>query len=251
LIKEGELIPVSNDSIKFAELLLENLNESNNVTLLFSLELFSKRENNRFLKFVNQQINIKEILGCDLYSGNSSLFIRNLYDYQKEGLKWLQYCAFNKIGGILGDDMGLGKTAQIIALVAWIIEKKVLDNVLIVVPSTLLENWKREFMFFTPSLKPYLHHGVIRSGSIELLRNERIIITSYSMIINDQYLFNKIKWGAIILDEASLIKNPNSERKISLSNIDADIKIAINQFNNLKLVKEYHPDPGFGLYKVE
>jgi SNF2 family DNA or RNA helicase len=227
LIKEGELIPVSNDSIKFAELLLENLNESNNVTLLFSLELFSKRENNRFLKFVNQQINIKEILGCDLYSGNSSLFIRNLYDYQKEGLKWLQYCAFNKIGGILGDDMGLGKTAQIIALVAWIIEKKVLDNVLIVVPSTLLENWKREFMFFTPSLKPYLHHGVIRSGSIELLRNERIIITSYSMIINDQYLFNKIKWGAIILDEASLIKNPNSERKISLSNIDADIKIAM------------------------
>jgi SNF2 family DNA or RNA helicase len=47
------------------------------------------------------------------------------------------------------------------------------------------------------------------------------------MIINDQYLFNKIKWGAIILDEASLIKNPNSERRISLSGIDADIKIAM------------------------
>ncbi len=227
LIKDGELIPVSNDSIQFAELLLNNLNESENVALLFSLELFSKRENNRFLKFVNQQINIKEILGCDLYSGNSSLFIRDLYDYQKEGLKWLQYCSLNKIGGILGDDMGLGKTAQIIALVAWIIERNVLKNILIVVPSTLLENWKREFMFFAPALKPYLHHGAVRSGSIELLTNERIVITSYSMIINDQYLFNKIKWGAIILDEASLIKNPNSERKISLCSIEADIKIAM------------------------
>jgi SNF2 family DNA or RNA helicase len=227
LIKNGELIPVSNDSIQFAELLLKNLNESENVALLFSLELFSKRENNRFLKFSNQQINIKEILECDLYSGNSSLFIRDLYDYQKEGLKWLQYCSLNKIGGILGDDMGLGKTAQIIALVSWIIERKIFKNILIVVPSTLLENWKREFMFFAPSLKPYLHHGALRSGSIELLTNESIVITSYSMIINDEYLFNKIKWGAIILDEASLIKNPNSERKISLSGIDADIKIAM------------------------
>jgi SNF2 family DNA or RNA helicase len=227
LIKDSELIGVSNDSIQFAELLLKNLNESENVVLLFSLELFSKRENNRFLKFSNQQINIKEILECDLYSGTSSLFIRDLYGYQNEGLKWLQYCSLNKIGGILGDDMGLGKTAQIIALVAWIIERKILKNILIVVPSTLLENWKREFMFFAPSLKPYLHHGAVRSGSIELLTNESIVITSYSMIINDQYLFNKIKWGAIILDEASLIKNPNSERRISLSCIDAEIKIAM------------------------
>jgi SNF2 family DNA or RNA helicase len=227
LIKDGQLIAVSIDSINFADVLLKNFDESENVRLLFSLELFSKRENNRFIKFVNEQINLKDILCCKLYSGNSSLFIRDLYDYQKEGLKWLQYCSLNKIGGILGDDMGLGKTAQIIALVAWIIERRVLTNILIVVPSTLLENWRREFVFFAPSLKPYLHHGATRSGSIDFLKNENLVITSYSMIINDQYLFNKIKWGAIILDEASLIKNPNSERKISLSSIDADIKIAM------------------------
>lgn len=227
LIKDGELISISNDSIVFANLLLKNLNKTGNIPLLFSLELFSKRENNRFLKFSNPQINIKDILASELYSGNSSLFIRDLYDYQKDGLKWLQYCLLNKIGGILGDDMGLGKTAQIIALVAWIIERRILKNILIVVPSTLLENWKREFAFFAPSLKPYLHHGALRSGSIELFSKESIVITSYSMIINDKYLFNKIRWGLVILDEASLIKNPNSERKTSLSDIDADIKIAM------------------------
>ncbi len=227
LIKDSELIPVSHDSLQLAHDLLKNLNETDNVSLLFALELFSKRENNRFTKFVNQQINIEEILGCNSYSGNSSLFIRDLYDYQKKGLKWLQYCSLNKIGGILADDMGLGKTAQIIALAAWIIEREISKNILIVVPSTLLENWRREFMFFAPLLQPYMHHGALRSGSIELLTNESIVITSYSMIINDQYLFNKIKWGAIILDEASLIKNPNSERKISLSSLDADFRIAM------------------------
>lgn len=227
LVKDGELLSVSNNSVQFAELLLKHLDGSGNAGLLFSLELFSKKESNRYINFVNEQIDIKAILDCHLYSGISSLFIRNLYDYQKEGLKWLQYCTLNKIGGILGDDMGLGKTAQIIALVAWIIEKKILKNILIVVPSTLLENWKREFMFFAPSLVPYLHHGNLRTGSIELLKNEKIIITTYSMIINDQYLFNKIKWGTIILDEASLIKNPNSERKISLNSIDAEFKIAM------------------------
>lgn len=227
LVKNGELLSVSNNSIQFAEFLIKHLDGSGNAELLFSLELFSKKESNRFINFVNEQIDLKAILDCHLYSGISSLFIRNLYDYQKDGLKWLQYCTLNKIGGILADDMGLGKTAQIIALVAWIIEKKILKNVLIVVPSTLLENWRREFMFFAPSLVPYLHHGTLRTGSIELLSNEKIVITTYSMIINDQYLFNKIKWGTIILDEASLIKNPKSERKISLNSIDAEFKIAM------------------------
>lgn len=227
LIKNGEILPISTDSIKFADLVIKNLIESENLALLFSLELFSKRENIRYVAFVNQQINIKEILDCDLYSGASSYFIRDLYNYQKDGLKWLQYCSLNKLGGILGDDMGLGKTAQIIALVAWAIEREVLNRILIVVPSTLLENWKQEFLFFAPALRPYFHHGALRSGSIELITNKKIVITSYSMIINDQYLFNKIHWGAIILDEASLIKNPNSERKISLKSIEADVKIAM------------------------
>src|SRR5690606_37450944 len=72
-----------------------------------------------------------------------------------------------------------------------------------------------------------VHHGSVRTGSVELLKSKDIVITSYSMIINDQYLFNKLKWGAIIIDEASLIKNPDSERKISISNIEAEVKIAM------------------------
>ena len=227
LIRSNELISVSEESIFHAQSILKKVYETDKLPLQYALELFSKRQHSQFLKFLQKEINFQEILECEKYSGNSKLFTRELYSYQKDGLKWLQYCCLNKIGGILGDDMGLGKTAQIIAVIAWAIEKKTIHNFLIVVPSTLLENWKREFQFFTPSLDPYTHHGALRTGSIEILLRENIIITTYSMIVNDQYLFNKIKWGAIILDEASLIKNPLSERKISLSDLDSDVKIAM------------------------
>ena len=227
LIKKNELIPVSVSSIQFSETLVSHLSNSVNLPLKYSLELFSKRDNNRFVAFKNEQLNINDIINCTKYQAKSSLFIRELYDYQLDGLKWLQYCCLNRIGGILGDDMGLGKTAQIIALTSWIVESNILERILIVVPNTLIENWSREFVFFSPALKPYFHHGNIRTGSVDLLTSQNIVVTSYSMIINDQYLFNKIKWGAVILDEASLIKNPKSERKLALSNLDSDIRIAM------------------------
>ena len=227
LIRDNELISASEESILHARTILKKVHETDKLPLQYALELFSKRQHSQFLKFLQKEINFQQILECEKYSGNSVIFNRKLYSYQKDGLKWLQYCCLNKIGGILGDDMGLGKTAQIIAVIAWAIEKKTINNFLIVVPSTLLENWKREFQFFAPSLEPYTHHGALRTGSIEILLKENIIITTYSMIVNDQYLFNKIKWGAIILDEASLIKNPLSERKISLSDLDSDVKIAM------------------------
>ena len=100
----------------------------------------------------------------------SKLFERDLYGYQEEGLKWMQYCCLRGEGTILGDDMGLGKTAQIIALISWAIEQKTFTGILIIVPSTLLENWRREFEFFAPRIKPLIHHGNQRSGSINYLK---------------------------------------------------------------------------------
>jgi SNF2 family DNA or RNA helicase len=228
LITSNELIFVSDDSISFSIDVLKNIGEQNTLPLSFALYLFSIRNVCRYIKFDNDQIDLKALLKSDLYSSESKLFLQELYSYQKDGLKWLKYCIINRVGGILGDDMGLGKTAQIIALISWAIEKQVLKNILIVVPTTLLENWRREFDFFAPALKPYLHHGGNRSGSIELLLRQSIVITSYSMIINDLYLFNKLNWGCIIVDEAGAIKNPNSERKKALSSLDAEVKIAMS-----------------------
>lgn len=223
----SELIPISKESILFADKVTRNIFDRDKLPVLYSLELFTNRLTNEYCFFTTEHINFNEILNCNLYSGESSLFIRELYSYQKDGLKWLQYCFLNKLGGILADDMGLGKTAQIISLVAWAVERNIVSNFLIVVPSTLLENWDREFDFFAPSIRPYRHHGSQRTGSISTLKENVVVLTTYSMIVNDQYLLNKIKWGAIILDEASLIKNPQSERKISLTDLDSEVRIAM------------------------
>lgn len=227
LIKNSELISVSMSSCLISRELVSQLDSKGNLSIANSIKLYAKREHFSLINFSNKQINYTEIFKNKAYTGSTSHFKHELYDYQKDGLKWLQYCFMNRIGGLLGDDMGLGKTAQVIAWTAWIQENNLIDNILIVVPSTLIENWKREFYFFAPKLTPHIHHGPSRGGSVNLFRNSKIVLTSYSMIINDFYLFNKIKWGVLIADEASLIKNPYSERKLFLSQIDAEIKIAM------------------------
>lgn len=220
--------PIDRESLEFAGKIMLDINEAGQMSLNRALEYYSKRRMFTWLKFDPEELNLLQITESKAYSGQSGLFVRDLYKYQKEGLQWLQYCSLNRIGGILGDDMGLGKTAQIIALISWAIEMDIFRNMLVVVPSTLIENWRREFAFFAPSIIPYVHHGSNRTGSAAVLGKHRVIITSYSMVINDLYLLNRINWGLVTLDEASLIKNPDSERRISLGGIPAEVRIAMS-----------------------
>lgn len=197
------------------------------MTLQQATGYFSKRDQLPFLTFEPEQLDLSQILQSPEFSDTSSLFAGQLYSYQQDGMKWLQYCCLNRLGGILGDDMGLGKTAQTIALIAWCIENNIFQHILIVVPGTLLENWRREFGVFAPSLVPYIHHGSRRTGAVSTLEEQKIVITSYSLVINDVYLLNKIRWGLLLLDEASLIRNPGSERRAALRQLPAEVSIAM------------------------
>lgn len=224
---DGKCYPVDPESLEFASKIFNMLDDAGHLPVYQALNLFASRATHRLLEFDQQKLDLQAILNSGSFKTDSSLFVRDLYNYQQDGLRWLLYCVINRTGGILADDMGLGKTAQVIALVAAVIERRLLENILIVVPSTLLENWRREFAFFAPEIIPFIHHGSGRIGSPSMLKEYPVVITSYSMIINDQYLFNKIQWGITILDEASLIKNPESERKIALNGLESLIKIAM------------------------
>lgn len=227
-IVQGNWYPVENDSISFA-IQLKAFMRDGRMPLKNALDYFGNRYSLPWISFQPDEMDLSILFRSKrMDTLREQLFIRSLYDYQQDGLKWLQYCVANRIGGILGDDMGLGKTAQTIALIAWIIERDLFQHILIVVPGTLLENWKREFAFFTPSLVPYIHHGPVRTGSINFLKQHQIVVTSYSMIISDVYLFDKINWGVVFLDEASLIKNPESERRVALKKIPAEVRIAMS-----------------------
>lgn len=227
LVTDNKCYPIDQEAISFGKWLIGDISAEMTLPLHKALDLFSKRTEYKLLTFDQQAADFTRIFVSGSYATETSLFVKELYPYQRDGVSWLTYCCVNRIGGILADDMGLGKTAQIIALIANVIERSLLENILIVVPGTLLENWRREFNFFAPKLVPYIHHGSQRTGSPDVLRKQQIIITSYSMIINDLYLFNKINWGLTILDEASLIKNPDAERRTALKALSSGVRIAM------------------------
>lgn len=221
-------LPVSKESIDELKQLIEesksNLGQLKISSVFNYLGLYSSS----FIDTTSINFNLLSRINRVQLEKNDSIFKVELYDYQKEGLKWLQFCGVSKIGTILGDDMGLGKTAQVIAFICWAIEVDMFKNFLIVVPSTLLENWRREFLFFTKrEIEPYIHHGTNRTGLVTLLKSKKIVVTTYSLIINDFVLFKEINWGAYVLDEASLIKNPSTERTRAIKEIPSIIKIAM------------------------
>lgn len=63
------------------------------------------------------------------------------------------------LNGILADEMGLGKTVQTIAFLAHLMETGDKGPHLVIVPSTTLENWCREFDTWCPSLRVLLYYG--------------------------------------------------------------------------------------------
>lgn len=96
-------------------------------------------------------------------------FKGTLRDYQCEGLGWLHYLRDMNLGGCLADDMGLGKTVQALALIHT--NKQTAAASLIVMPKSLIFNWRNESKHFTPNLRIIIHHGPDRNRTTEEFNN--------------------------------------------------------------------------------
>lgn len=234
IIRTGYLIidmvwyPVQQETLDVIGDIYRLINDDGTIPLKEALDLYFNRQKYPVVSFIPAVPSLEVISSHnDQTKTPGEIFIRKLYPYQQDGFRWFQHCCLTRTGGILGDDMGLGKTAQAISMIAWAVGNNIFRKFLIVVPGTLLENWRREFEFFAPSLQTYIHHGNSRTGSVTMLSGKDIVLTSYSMVVNDQYLLNKIEWDVILADEASLLKNPDSERRIALKAIDSKLKIVM------------------------
>lgn len=144
--------------------------------------------------------------------------VGELRPYQKVGYQWFCDLYARGVGGCLADDMGLGKTIQAIAYLLYI--KKELDQQshlpsLIICPTSVIENWKRELSKFAPSLNVAVHHGPNRSGGetfYEEAQNVDIMITSYHLFVRDNHWFLNKEWHTVFLDEAQMIKNHGTKQ---------------------------------------
>jgi superfamily II DNA or RNA helicase len=133
---------------------------------------------------------------------------RQLRDYQRTGVAWLSALAAQNLGGILADEMGLGKTVQTLAFLRL---HRGDGPALIVCPTSLLSNWRREAERFVPEMKVLLIEGADRAEKIARLARYDLALTSYGLLRRDVDLYAGLTLGAIVLDEAQHIKNPETQ----------------------------------------
>ncbi|UKJ88462.2 DEAD-box family helicase [Theileria orientalis] len=141
-----------------------------------------------------------------------------LRPYQKEGLGWLVSLYERGINGILADEMGLGKTLQTISLLAYLAcYKENWGPHIIIVPTSILLNWVMEFNRFCPGFKVLAYYGTPAERSRKRSGWNRphsfnVLVSSYTIVVQDAYVLKRRAWEYMILDEAQNIKNFHSKR---------------------------------------
>lgn len=147
---------------------------------------------------------------------------RRLYTYQRTGLLWMWDLYLKKRGGVLGDDMGLGKTIQVIAFLSGMFDSEMIKSVLIIMPVSLIANWKKEFEGWAPGIDVYEYHsGSKKERERNLARVQRrggVLLTSYGLAQTSHQEFcnrngEQFVWCYLILDEGHKIKNQTKTTK--------------------------------------
>jgi superfamily II DNA or RNA helicase len=209
-------------------------------------------------------------------------FVGSLRPYQVRGYSWLSYLRQWGLGGYLADDMGLGKTIQTLALIqrdweaaggvsagcansAASVEyadpgasadgapSPAIRPVLLVCPTSVVNNWQKEAARFVPGVPVMVHHGASRerdAAFVKAAERHAIVITSYPILQRDVDLLLKVNWAGVVLDEAQNVKNPETKQSQAARALPADYRIALtgtpveNSVGDLWSVMEFL-NPGF------
>jgi len=157
-------------------------------------------------------------------------FNGKLRHYQRRGYSWLSFLRQWGLGACLADDMGLGKTIQSLALIVRERESGEKRPVLLICPTSVVNNWRKEAEKFTPDLDVLVYHGSDRrkKKAFEKAAVEHdIVVSSYSLLHRDVDFFKKVHWAGIILDEAQNIKNPETKQSKAARAIKSDYRLAL------------------------
>ncbi|MEY2335331.1 DEAD/DEAH box helicase [Acidithiobacillus ferrianus] len=155
-------------------------------------------------------------------------FALPLRPYQRDGLAWLQFLREHHLGGILADDMGLGKTAQ--ALAHLLLEKecgRLTDPALIIMPTSLMHNWREEAERFAPGLRILSLHGKERAGRFAEIPAHDLILTTYPLVWRDIATLRTQPFHLLILDEAQMVKNAQGRAAEAIREIPARHRLAL------------------------
>ena len=150
-----------------------------------------------------------------------------LYPHQEIGYRWMRYLHANGWGGLLADDMGLGKTVQIISFMSFLHDSGALKPALLVVPVSVMVNWKNELKRFAPGIQPaHEHRGAGRERDPKRLAEHEVVITTYATLRRDQLMLGKIDWTVVACDEAQNVKNPTANATSAIKGMKASFRVA-------------------------
>jgi hypothetical protein len=151
-----------------------------------------------------------------------------LRSYQQLGLNWLQFLREYGLGGVLADDMGLGKTIQ--SLAHLLLEKesgRMTSPCLIIAPTSLMGNWRREARRFTPDLSILTLQGSDRHRYFDAIGEYDLVLTTYPLLSRDGEVLQRHNYHYLILDEAQIIKNPRAKSARLVRALDASHRLCL------------------------
>lgn len=148
------------------------------------------------------------------------------FPFQKAGIEY----ALMRRNTLIGDDMGLGKTIQAIGMINCC---DYIKKVLVVCPATLKTNWKNEAEKW---LVRDLNVGIGDSKTIPLPENGYdFCIYNYEALRKTNNQISAIEWDLMILDEAHVIRNTNTQRYRSIAGGDSRGKKIVDNNGNEKM----------------
>jgi non-specific serine/threonine protein kinase len=159
-------------------------------------------------------------------------FGAELRPYQQQGLNWLWFLHTLGLGGCLADDMGLGKTVQVLAFLSRLRQEARPAPSLLVLPASLLGNWKREIARFLPGLRVYdAHPSLTPDGKVTPLDGQDLtrwdlVLTSYSLVPRWTWL-HAVPWDYVLLDEAQAIKNHSTAQSRAVKALRARNRLVL------------------------
>ena len=134
------------------------------------------------------------------------------FEYQVDGIAAL----LSHDALLLADDMGLGKTIQASAALRILVLRRLVESALLVVPVSLVAQWRRALRLWAPELNISTVRGAPADRAWQWAAPAHVYLTGYETLRadftgNPEAPPRRRTWDVVILDEAQKIKNPGTE----------------------------------------
>ena len=146
-----------------------------------------------------------------------------LYPYQKEGIRF----AIRAGKSIIADEMGLGKTVQTIGTAEFFRREGLVSSILILCPTSLKYQWKKEIERFTGT-KAHVIEGGVNQRRDQYKAEEPYKIISYNSACNDVKMWGSLHTDLLIMDEAQRLKNWNTQISKAMRHIESDYTVVLS-----------------------